>query len=232
MKQILTLTTAFCVLFLTACEPDNEGINTVEVILETLPFDEIRLESSADVRIIQADEYKVIIQGLEHHVEDVKVKVVDNKLTIKEQRQHPDDFLIKVYVPEISELACIGSSYVYGETFFNQNRHIDIHQEGSGELDLGLNVEDLDLDIIGSGYVYLEGSAESLDVELEGSGWLRSFGLETAITDVRIDGSGSAEVNVDADLDVFIIGSGDVFYKGHPNISVQITGSGEVVDAN
>jgi len=39
-------------------------------------------------------------------------------------------------------------------------------------------------------------------------------------------------VNVISDLDVFISGSGDVFFKGHPSVNAEITGSGSVIDAN
>jgi hypothetical protein len=39
-------------------------------------------------------------------------------------------------------------------------------------------------------------------------------------------------VTVDNDLDITISGSGDVFYKGHPDINSSITGSGKVIDAN
>ena len=43
---------------------------------------------------------------------------------------------------------------------------------------------------------------------------------------------GDAEVRVANRLDVRISGSGDVFYKGQPEINDIITGSGDVIDAN
>jgi hypothetical protein len=33
-------------------------------------------------------------------------------------------------------------------------------------------------------------------------------------------------------LDAVISGSGNIYYRGHPNISKTITGTGHVVDAN
>ncbi|MDQ3016011.1 MAG: hypothetical protein M3R25_04735, partial [Bacteroidota bacterium] len=62
MKIEYTLLTAILLLSLVSCELDSEGINQIEAILETDPFDEIRLESSSNVRIIQADEYKVVLK--------------------------------------------------------------------------------------------------------------------------------------------------------------------------
>ncbi len=232
MKSIYTFSVVLTLFTVMSCEVDSAGINVIEAILETDHFDEIRLESSSDIRIIQSDEFKVILRGREKDVEDVEVRVVNHKLTIEENREHPNDFLIKIYVPELSELDCTGSSYVYGESYFTQDRNFDIRVSGSGELDFAIDTDDVDLNLTGSGYIYLEGNVQTLDAEIVGSGWLRSFGMNSELTDVRIEGSGSAEVTVETDLDIFITGSGNVYYKGHPDINAKITGSGEVINAN
>ncbi|HZV70471.1 MAG TPA: head GIN domain-containing protein [Saprospiraceae bacterium] len=214
-----------------SCDPEH-GINEVEVTLDTDAFDRISLASSSDVRIIQSDIFQVTLRGLQRDVDDVEVKVVNNRLSIDEHGNHPNDFLIKIFVPEIKELDCAGSSSIYGESNFHQERNMDITLSGSGELDFALFTDDLDLELSGSAYAYLEGSVKNLDAEITGSGWLRSFNLASDFADVRTVGSGSAEVNVTTDLDAFIIGSGDIFYKGHPHISAEINGSGKVIDAN
>jgi hypothetical protein len=214
-----------------SCEYEP-GINEVEVIFETVPFDHIRLETSSDVRIIQSDAFKVSVQGLQPDVDDVDVSVTDDHLTIDEHGSHPDDFVIKIFVPEISRLECTGSSFVFGESNFQQNRNMDIQLDGSGELNFAIFTDDVDLEMSGSAYAYLEGEIKNLDAEITGRGWLRSFDLVSDFTDVRIEDGGSAEVNVTTDLDAVISGSGDIFFKGHPDISSVITGSGEVIDAN
>ncbi len=231
MKSMYTVLILSLVIGLVACDDEN-GIQEIELTLDTLPFDEIRLEGSSDIRIIQSDIHRVTIQGRERDVNNVEVRVVNDKLIVEEHGNNPTDLLIQVYVPEISKLECSGSSLIYGESHFTQDRNIDISLSGSGELDFAIDTDDLDLEITGSGYVYLEGNIQTFDADITGSGWLRAFGLDTKLTDVRLEGSGSAEVFVETDLDVFIVGSGDVFYKGHPSINAQITGSGAVIDAN
>jgi len=214
-----------------SCEYEP-GINQVEVTYDTIPFDLIELETSSDVRIIQSDVFKVSIQGFQSDVDEVNVSVNNDQLTIDEHRDHPDDFLIKIFVPEISHLDCNGSSFVFGESIFQQNRNMDIRHNATGELNFAVETEDLDLELTNSGYAYFEGSVTNLDVEISGHGWLRSFDLISDFADVRIEDGGSAEVNVVKDLDSNIDSSGDVFFKGHPDINAQITGSGEVIDAN
>jgi hypothetical protein len=208
------------------------GIKQVELTLDTVPFDRIHLESSADVRIIQSDNFQVVIKGMQKDVDDVDVNVIDNRLSIDEHGTHPDEMVIKIFVPEISQLECQGSSDIFGESNFQQNRNMDIHVQGSGKLDFAIQTDDVDLDLSGSAYVYLEGTIRDLDANITGSGWLRSFNLISEFSDVSVEGSGSAEVTANNDLDAFISGSGDIYFKGHPSITSQITGSGKVIDAN
>lgn len=59
-----------------------------------------------------------------------------------------------------------------------------------------------------------------------------AFGLGSQRANIRIDGSGDAEVTVAEELNVRILGSGDVLYKGTPTIDEDINGSGRVIDAN
>ncbi len=216
---------------LQSCEPDT-STKRVELKLDTEAFDRISLASSCDVKIIQSDIYQVTLTGRQKDIDEVDVNVIGNVLDIAEHGHHPDDFVIRIYVPEIKDLDCSGSSFIYGESNFTQNQNMNIHLSGSGDLDFAVVTNDLDLEISGSANALLEGSIKNLDAQITGSGWVKSFKLKSDFTDVRITGSGSAEINVNTDLDVIISGSGDVFYKGHPHVSVEITGSGKVIDAN
>lgn len=218
-------------LILSSCD-DYHGVEEIELNLETNPFDEIRLYTSSDIRIIQSSEYRVIITGEANDVNDIQVRVVSGRLTIEEHNTRDEDLLIKIHVPDISQLQSFGSSFVYGESHFQQTRDLEILVEGSGDVDFAISTDDVEVEISGSGSVILEGITETLDARISGSGWIRSFNLESELADVLIEGSGSAEVYVIRDLDAFISGSGNIYYKGHPIIHANIIGSGSVIDAN
>lgn len=232
MKNNYTLLLGMAFLGISACCLDEQGIEEQEVTYETIPFDEIRLESSSNIYIVQANEYKVTVRGQKRDINDTDVEVHNGRLLVKEHGHIDEDQEITIYVPEIRYLESFGSSLVYGQTQFIQNLNMGITLTGSGEIDMYVDVDDLDLKLTGSGYVYLEGFADRSDIDIIGSGWVRSFALDNDIADIRIEGSGSAEVNVDTDLDIIITGSGDVFYKGNPQINSVITGSGQVINAN
>jgi hypothetical protein len=231
MNKIYALLLALVSIGLYSCE-DEFGVEEIEVTYDTIPFDRIKLETSSHVRIIQSNDFKVSVRGLERDVNDTEVSVHNDRLVITEHGHIDNDQVIKIYVPEISQLESVGSSLVYGESEFVQNRSMDIDLTGSGEIDMYVDVDNLDVELTGSGYVYLEGYADNVDAEVTGSGWLRAFGMVVDVMDLRIEGSGSGEVYVEDDLDVIITGSGNVFYKGHPSLDVEITGSGKVIDSN
>jgi hypothetical protein len=208
------------------------GVERISVTYDTIDFDRIRLSTSSSVRIIQSNTFQVVVEGEKRDVDDTDVEVVNGRLTITEHGHIAEDQVIKIYVPEISELESTGSSQVYGESQFTQNISMDLTQTGSGEIDMYVATDNLDVKLTGSGYIYLEGQVDNVDASITGSGWIRAFNLTSDLTDVRITGSGSAEVKVDTDLDAVISGSGNVYYKGHPSLSSQISGSGKVIDSN
>lgn len=232
MKRFTQLFPIAAILLVSGCNWIEGGLERIEVIHDTVPFDRIRLETSSDVRIIQSSHYQVVITGRERDVNRTEVRVQHDQLRIEEHGPIANDQEIVVYVPALSLLELVGSSEVYGESEFLQPNGIEIIMTGSGEIDLYIDTDDVDAAVYGSGDILLEGLTDRLDVDITGSGWVRAFPLHSDFTDVRISGSGSAEVHADADLDVLISGTGDVFYKGHPRIHSQISGTGEVIDAN
>ena len=175
MKSLYAFLFASLLFGFYSCELED-GIQDIELTLDTQAFDRIRLETSSDVKIFQSDHHRVIIRGRERDVNDVEVRVVNDRLTIEERGFQDEDLVIEVFVPEFTQLECFGSSFVYGESYFIQDRNMDISLVGSGDLDLAIETDDLDLELIGSGDIYLEGFVQALDANIIGSGWIRSFG--------------------------------------------------------
>jgi hypothetical protein len=230
MKLTLLLLVVAIIGF-TSCEDDFPD-TPIEVVYDTAPFDLIELYTSSDISIIQSNFFQVVVNGRESDVNDTEVLVIGNQLIIEEFGNIDQGQIIKIFVPVINKLESFGSSDVYGESQFRQNGNMDLRIHGSGEIDMYVDTDNLDVLNTGSGDFSLEGFCDNLDIELTGSGWIRTFNLNSDFCDVNNKGSGSVEVYVDNDLDVFISGSGDVFYKGQPSVSSQINGSGKLINAN
>jgi len=142
-----------------------------------------------------------------------------------------DDIDVYVTAPTINAVTLAGSGRVVGETQLS-GASLSLTVAGSGDMEMDLEAEDLSVRVAGSGRCTLQGQARTLDVNIAGSGDLRAANLETQRADVRITGSGNAELNVTDRLSAEVIGSGDVRYRGRPTVETTTLGSGKVRPMN
>ena len=119
----------------------------------------------------------------------------------------------------------------------NETWAIELEQGNYGHYDLEyyLTLPLIEtIDNRGTGDVIIDGemSQESIEVDLTGTG--NYDGYLMTVEDCRIDivGTADAQVTVNTVLDVIIEGTGSVYYKGHPDIQSNITGTGNVVNDN
>ena len=213
------------------CIDGNGNIITAEIPLPEV--DEIALKIPANVTITQGDEQKIIVEGDENIVDRLKTKVNGGQWKIDTERciRNLGTLNITMEVKEMKGIFVSGSGQVTSTNILVTDKmNLDI--SGSGDVDVGLDVIDLEARISGSGIMYLEGKTEYADYKISGSGDVRAFDLDSRRADITISGSGSVECTVEERLKVRISGSGDVFYQGDPTLDVSVSGSGDVVNAN
>lgn len=213
------------------CVNGNGPIVSAE--LDMPPIDGINFAMSGQVFITQGPEQSVRIEAKQNIIDELELNVNNGLWIIDTDRcvRDVDDFKVFITMTDITEISLSGSGDIVGENFFTVN-DIIVRILGSGDMDLGLDADDIEADIFGSGNMILEGTGDSLDAHITGSGDIRAFNLEVNRAKFDITGSGDGEIAVINELDVRISGSGDVRYKGNPSVDVVITGSGRVVDAN
>lgn len=206
----------------------------VSVDLDMAEINGIVLTMPGEVFVTQGSPQSVRIEAKQNIVDEIELDVNNNGIWVIETDRcvrDIDDFKVFITMEDITELSIAGSGDIVSENFLIVN-DILLRITGSGDLDVGLEADDIDADITGSGNMLIEGTGDSIDSRITGSGDLRAFNLELNRADITISGSGDAEVTVFDELDVRISGSGDVKYKGNPSVDVSISGSGRVVDAN
>jgi len=107
----------------------------------------------------------------------------------------------------------------------------DFTLNGSGRLVLeNINPPELDVAIRGSGEVEATGTAEDVDLSIAGSGEAHLGGLVVKSMEVRIAGSGDAEIAPEDEVDIRIAGSGEIRLLTQPrSLETSIAGSGDIV---
>lgn len=138
---------------------------------------------------------------------------------------------IDVYLtaPEPRTLSILGSGELETENTLSSTSQISVSITGSGDVDLKMQAPALKANLTGSGDIEVEGQTRDVQVTLLGSGNYNGAELQAENGEVKIAGSGNATVSTSIKLKGTILGSGNLYYLGHPALETSITGSGKVV---
>lgn len=108
---------------------------------------------------------------------------------------------------------------------------LTVRISSSGDVRMGvLNANTLNVDITSSGNLDIAGGeVGSQDINISSSGNYRAQDLESAEADVRLSSSGSATIWVQEHLKADLNSSGDLRYRGRPQVDSTTDSSGEVI---
>lgn len=179
-------------------------------------FTKVSSEGIFEANITQGTEQSLEIIANDNIIHKVKTSVVNNELKLyldSDNDNYRDIYLqANIVVTSLNGLKNSGAGNMYVN---------NIEEDGSFSIRNS-----------GSADITIQGSASNLDVKNEGSGSIYGFGFFVNDCTIKIEGTGSFEINCSDNLDVDIEGSGNVFYKGYPNINTTISGSGSVINVN
>ncbi len=212
---------------------DGKGAPVTKVY-ELGPYDGLKVKTHARVYLTQDAISSVAIEAEPNILEHITVTVNSvGDLIIDQDRCFWEHDTIRVYLhtPVMNSIEVSGNTIITSDGIFT-GPDMSYKISGSGKIQMNIDAQTLSANISGSGTLLLDGQTVGELYEVTGSGDIQSFGLVADQCDIRISGSGNAEVSVNDELTVKITGSGDVWYKGHPTINSLITGSGRLHDAN
>jgi hypothetical protein len=221
------------VILLNSCERFNciEGNNIFAI--EERPtgyFSGIELDGYFDVYVNYDSVTSVTVEGDENLLRFITTYTKGNTLEIGTSSRrcldswHP--IVITVNTPVLDHINLEGSGNI-DCSYFNIP-YLDIRLDGSGYIYVDVDCDELNADIDGSGEIRLVGSCFTSYLKIDGSGRIRAFDFESEECYVDIYGSGDVYVFVWDILDVYIDGSGIVYYEGNPVIRERIEGTGDV----
>lgn len=204
-------------LSLISCQDDDMIFGSGRAVTETRTvenFTKVKSEGVFEVTITQGDVQSVTITADDNIIGRVKTTVVDNELRLSLKNDGYNRITLKanITVPRLIGLNNSGTG------------NIDVFQVSENGLFKVVNS--------GTGDIKIDGSANSLSIYNEGTGRFRGFGFMVKDVEVKTMGTGDIEVNCSENLKVDIEGTSKVYYKGNPEIQVDIKGSGGLVNAN
>lgn len=239
MKTICLLASLFAIstISLTSCDVTGQNRvkgsgNVTKEERSVEAFKELSVRGSMDVYLTQGPSKAAVIEAEDNLIPLIEFEREGDKLIIR-QKRHTNIHATKpmrVYLttPELENVGLAGSGNIKLENKFSNDSHMKVSVSGSGNFSGAVNSPEVDASIAGSGNITVEGESRNLDVDIAGSGNFRGQELLSEKADVKIAGSGDANVHASVSLDAKIAGSGDVHYKGTPQVNSKVAGSGSV----
>lgn len=195
----------------------------------------VSLDIDANVILTHGDSQTVVIEGQSNIIYNIE-KYVSNEgmwvITYNKNVTNHAGVTIFITSPHIDYATISGSGNIEASNHFPDSTNVYLGISGSGNIAFSADAYILESVISGSGQIYVSGSAFEQNINISGSGNVRSFGLETKNSYIRISGSGNSEITCLNYMNADISGSGSVFYKGDPDIEANISGSGTIVNRN
>lgn len=219
------------------CTKGQGAITTTT--LSVTNFLGIDLAFSSNVTIHEGPTLNVQATGHSNIIQKIKTNVSSGIWIIELEDGCYEDYqlAIDITIPNINSLKLSGSGNILVNNFSNQNGILLMDLSGSGDLTLNQfeGITTINSFITGSGGIQTNQdilSLEALNLTLSGSGAYIGFEIKSDDCAIHSSGSGNVETTVENNLDVLISGSGSISYKGTPTIIQNISGSGQLIDAN
>ncbi|NDV58099.1 head GIN domain-containing protein [Bacteroides sp. 519] len=253
MRNLVVAITALITISVIACAQNtitgNKNYTTKKVDVKN-EFTAITVNGSPDVYYTQTSgKPSVEIYGSSNIIPYVEVFVKGETLIVQYKRNtsinNPGKLEIRVSAPDVSTMTVHGSGDIYIEKGINTNKDLSFNVHGSGDIQgknlkcntlaasvhgsgdinfSGVSCSNIDANVHGSGDIVLNGKARNASYHVSGSGDITANGLQANNVEAYVNGSGDIRCFATDKLSGKVSGSGDVGYKGNPEIDFSRKG--------
>jgi hypothetical protein len=172
----------------------------------------IVIRNSADVVLSQGNRQRLSVEAQQNIIDNLKTEVSNGILYVGNRspvwKARP--VRIKLRINDLTNVRISGSGDIVSEGKFDGLNDLEVVISGSGDIKLDVEADNIDARIGGSGSITLEGDSRTVDYKINGSGSIYANELETKRAYARISGSG------------------DIIYRGDPDVDKSISGSGNI----
>jgi len=225
----------FCLFLLANILCANESSQSGKLIREKKdldPFTSISISGNANLFIKTGTQEQLNIETDPQYISQVKAEVQDGRLSLEPNNDNeiPSSAPINYYltVNHIDRIEITGGSTVSSKDTLSGEQFL-LEINGNGKADLKLKVNKLDTTIAGAAQIKLQGSVTEQFITVNGMCMFDGRKLNSKNATVVLNGSSTINLHATQVLDIKIAGNGKVQYSGHPQISQEIRGGGEII---
>lgn len=184
----------------------------------------IKMGTTEDLRI-EGD--KDLIKNIETKVENGTLKIRNSKSSSGWSWTNLGKTKIYITAKSLNNLSVSGSGTMIVNNTINSDR-LNTNVSGSGSIRLNMATTNYNAAVSGSGHINATGHAKKASIAISGSGGFEGQNLKTVTTDIKVSGSGNANVYADEQLNAHLSGSGNITYSGNAQVNQAKSGSGRI----
>ncbi len=193
------------------------NISAQEITKDVGDFSELKVFDLVFVRLVQADENKVIVRG--DNANDIKIINDDGVLKIRmhsDKRFRGEDTYVEVYAKNIDVIDANEGTRVTANEVITQDK-IELRVQEGGRIIAAIKVDYAKMKAVTGGIIEVNGFAKIQDIKINTGGIFEGENLKTKDTTVRITAAGEAQIYATDKADVKVTAGGDVYIHGNPS---------------
>ncbi len=196
-------------------------------------FSEITLSCSVDLYLRQGNENKAVVKADENLLDMIETEISGNTLTIDIEGNisRSREMVVYITLKDLNKLMVNGSGNVKTESKI-AGMDMEILINGSGDVEMDLDMKNVNAAINGSGEMDLSGVSGDFSLKISGSGDFEGDNMRLNLCDIQVYGSGDVEMaGRAATIKIKQSASGDInlFNLDAQDARVNSNGSGNVV---
>ncbi|MES2566001.1 MAG: DUF2807 domain-containing protein [Bacteroidota bacterium] len=195
---------------------------------EVKPFKKLEISGAATVVFTQSDTLKLKVVADDKEINNVFTTFEDETLVVKAKGSFNHSYKIYISGNTLQQITSSGASkFSTSNTLVADSLSID----GSGASDLLINIKTkiIDVTLSGASGVILEGNTETMHCRVSGASVLKSYKLNSNITNVTASGASTAKVFANEKINANATGSSTIKFKGEPKeVSAEASSSSSI----
>jgi hypothetical protein len=235
-KTLSILITVFLLVF-SACTKDesDDCINgNGDLVIDTRTpgnFNEVVANGAYDISFSITPDARIDLFGDSNILPIIRTNVTNERLVIDVQNNQcynaTQTLEVTLTAPTIQHVTLNGAGKISGNAIIQDE--LDFEVNGAATINSSFEVQEHSTVINGSGDATLVGRATTASFTISGAGSVLASSLLSENCTVVISGAGDVRIHVTEKLNVTISGSGSVYYTGDPEITSNISGTGQIV---
>lgn len=185
-------------------------------------FTELEIEGGFNVKVRQADEFRVSMKGNEDRLGKIAVEKRENHLSIRNEEPgntFNNSVYIEILMPELQNFVLAGSANATINGFSGELLKIEARE--TSRIDFDSNVDELEVEASGSSVVTLFGTGDRLIAETENAAKLNAFDYYVDHVTITTTDASEAELYGEDRIEITAEDGSSVEYRGNARVEIE-----------